>query len=162
MRQIRNKDYTMQDEQNKLENFLKEANIEYDCNYVRMEKGPKPFFYKALTFSYQLRFTILDFYFLVFKEDSILLLTQDKDYEFTANNMVKMNHQDIRDFSFRKIYGAYCIFFVYQNREYNFYLNDSFSTKVLHKVFGTEEIDYSRKHLLYLEDKNFMGLLKSR
>ena len=63
----------MQDEQNKLENFLKEANIDYDRNYVRMEKGPEPFFYKALTFSYQIRFTILEFYYLVFTCDSIIL-----------------------------------------------------------------------------------------
>ena len=105
MSQISNKDYTMQDEQNKLENFLKETNIEYDRNYVRMEKGPKPIFYKALTFSYQIRFTILEFYYLVFTSDSIILLTQDKDYKFTTNNMVKINHQDIKSFSFQKIYA---------------------------------------------------------
>jgi len=162
MRQISNRDYTMQDEQNKLEFFLKEVNIQYDRNYVRMEKGPKPFFYKALTFSYQLRFTVLEFYYLVFTSDSIILLTQDKDYKFTKNNMVKMNHQDIQDFSFKEIYGAYCISFKHQKKEYYFYLNDSISAKVLHKVFGTEEIDYSRKHLSYLEEKNFMGLLKNR
>ena len=40
----------MQDEQNKLENFLKETNIEYDRNYVRMEKGPKPFSIRLLHF----------------------------------------------------------------------------------------------------------------
>ena len=162
MRQISNRDYTMQDEQNRLENFLKEVNVEYDRNYMRMEKGPKPFFYKALTLSYQLRHTILEFYFLVFTEDSIILLTQDKEYEFTTNNMVKINHHDIQDFSFQKIYGAYCIFFEYQKKEYYFYLNDSFSTRVLGNVFGTDKIDYSRKNLSYLETMNFMGLLKSR
>ena len=162
MSQISNRDYTMQDEQNKLEIFLKEANIEFDRNYVRMEKGPKPFFYKVLTLSYQIRFSILEFYYLIFTKDSIILLTQDKDYKFTTNNMVKITHQDIKRFSFSEIYGAYCISFVYQNKEYYYYLNDSFSTKVLHKVFGTEEINYSRKHLSYLEEKNFMGLLKNR
>ena len=162
MRQISNKDYTMQDEQNKLENFLKETNIEYDRNYVRMEKGPKPFFYKALTFSYQIRFTILEFYYLVFTSDSIILLTQDKDYKFTTNNMVKINHQDIKGFSFQKIYGAYCISFECQLNGYHFYLNDSFSSRVLGKVFGTDKIDYSSRNLLYLDKMNFMGLLKSR
>jgi|SRR5690625_628801 len=152
----------MQDEQNKLENFLKETNIEYDRNYVRMEKGPKPFLYKALTFSYQLRFTILDFYYLVFTEDAILLLTQDEDYAFTTNNQMILNHQDIRCFSFQKIYGAYCISFTYQNEKYYFYLNDAYSTKILHKVFRTDNIDYSRNHLLYLEKRNFMGLLNDR
>lgn len=93
----------MQDEQNRLENFLKEAEIEFDRNYVRMEKGPRPFFYKALILSYQLRLTILEFYYLVFTEDSLVLFTQDKDYEFTLNNMVKMNHHEIQDFSFQKI-----------------------------------------------------------
>ena len=159
MKPISNRNYTMQDEQNRLENFLKEAEIEFDRNYVRMEKGPRPFFYKALTLSYQLRLTILEFYYLVFTEDSLVLFTQDKDYEFTLNNMVVMNHQEIQDFSFQKIYNAYCISLVYKNKDYYFYLNDSFSTKVLHKVFGTEEINYSRKHLSYLEEKNFMGLL---
>lgn len=157
MRPISSKDYTMQDEQNRLKKFLKEAKIGHNRNYVRMEKGPKPFFYKMLTLSYQLRLTVLEFYFLVFTEDSIFLLTQDKDYEFTLNNMVKIDHDEIQDFSFQKIYGAYCISFARQNKEYYFYLNDSFSTRVLHKAFGTEEIDYSRKHLSYLEEKILWG-----
>ena len=80
----------------------------------------------------------------------------------STNNMVKINHHDIQDFSFQKIYGAYCIFFEYQKKEYYFYLNDSFSTRVLGNVFGTDKIDYSRKNLSYLETMNFMGLLKSR
>ena len=50
MKPISNRNYTMQDEQNRLENFLKEAEIEFDRNYVRMEKGPRPFFIRRLLF----------------------------------------------------------------------------------------------------------------
>ena len=75
MRQISNRDYTMQDEQNKLEIFLKEANIEFDRNYVRMEKGPRPFFYKALILSYQLRLTVK----LLVNGDSMEELFHDGD-----------------------------------------------------------------------------------
>ena len=35
MKPISNRNYKMQDEQNRLENFLKEAEIEFDRNYVR-------------------------------------------------------------------------------------------------------------------------------
>lgn len=155
-----NRNYTISDEKNRLENFLKKENIEIHRNYLRMEKGPKPFLYKALTLSYQLRLTILEFYYLIFTENHIILLTQNKDYEFTTDNMIKINHHDIHGFSSQKIYGAYCMSFAYQNKEYYFYLNDQFSSRVLGKVFGTDTKNYSRKNLLYLEKRNFMGLLK--
>ena len=162
MRPISSKDYTMQDEQNRLKKFLKEAKIGHNRNYVRMEKGPKPFFYKMLTLSYQSRLTVLEFYFLVFTEDSIFLLKQDKDYEFTLNNMVKIDHDEIQDFSFQKISAAYCLSFECQFNGYPFYLTDSFSSRVLGDIFGTDKIDYSSRNLLYLDKMNFMGLLKSR
>ena len=75
MKPVSNRDYTMQDEQNRLENFLKEAEIEFDRNYVRMEKGPRPFFYKALILSYQLRLTVK----LLVNGDSMEELFHDGD-----------------------------------------------------------------------------------
>ncbi len=162
MRHLSSRDLTIDDEKNRLERFLKKENIENDRNYLRMEKGPKPFLYKVLTLSHQLRLTILEFYYLIFTENHIILLTQNKDYEFTTKNMIITNHHAIHGFSFQKIYGAYCISFTYQNKKYYFYLNDSFSTRVLGNIFGTNTKNYSRNNLINLEKKNFMGLLKDR
>jgi len=153
-----NRDYTLQDEKKTLERFLRKENIECYRNYLRMEKGPRPIFYKVITLSHQLRFRILEFYYLVFAEDYLILLTQDKEYKFSTNNMIKINHSDIHDFSFQRKYGAYCIFFTHLNKEYYFYFNDSFSTRVLTNIFDTETKNYSRENLVYLEKMNFMGL----
>lgn len=57
---MNNIDYTIQDEKNRLESFLRKENIEVNHNYLRMEKGPKPLLYRTMTLSHQLRFKILE------------------------------------------------------------------------------------------------------
>lgn len=154
-----NIDYTIQDEKNKLERFLKKENIEVNHNYLRMEKGPKPLLYRVITFSHQLRFKSLKQYFLIFTADYLILLFQDEEYKFTTNNMVKINHNDIHNFSFQRKYGDYCIFFTHSNEDYNFYLNDRLSSRILDKVFNLKKLNYSYENLAFLKENNFMGLL---
>ncbi|MDN6196442.1 MAG: hypothetical protein L0I93_08130, partial [Atopostipes suicloacalis] len=63
------KAYTVADEQKNLERFLKKEKIEFNSNYyLRMEKGPKPIYYKMISFAAQIRFSVVEFYYLVFTE----------------------------------------------------------------------------------------------
>lgn len=158
---MKNRDYTLEDEKNTLERFLRNQNIQPYYNYLRMEKGPRPFFYTAISLSYQLRFSIFQFYYLVFTKNCIYLLTQDKEFNFNANNMTKINYDAIHNFSHERKLGAYCLSFTHLNEDYYFYLNDRFSSRVLSKLFNTETMNYSRYNLSYLESTNFMGLLKN-
>lgn len=161
LRHMKKKDLTILDEKNSLERFLMKETIQPNCNYLRMEKGPKPLFYKAITLSYQLRFKMWEFYFLIFTDDCLYLLTQDEEYQYSTTNMIQIQHESIRDFTFQRKYGAYCIAFTHLDEEYYFYLNDSLSTRLLSKMLNTETMDYTRQNLTYLESMGFMGLLKS-
>ena len=53
-------DYTLEDEKNSLEDFLSKEGIQYNHNYVRMRKGPKPFLFRLIAFSHQLRIKLLN------------------------------------------------------------------------------------------------------
>ena len=128
--------YTVEEELRRLESFLQSENIENDYNYLRMEKGPKPFFYALIAFSHQLRFTLLNHYFLVFTKDSLVLLTKNKDEKFSLENMIRMKYSNIDNFTFKKVYGAYCIYFKYLDKDYYFYLSNRASSRFLDKIFN--------------------------
>lgn len=157
---MNNIDYTIQDEKNRLESFLRKENIEVNHNYLRMEKGPKPLLYRTMTLSHQLRFKILEFCFLIFTEDCLILLSQNEDYEFSSDNMIKIKFSDLHDFSFRRKYSDYCISFEYGKKDYYYYLTDRLGSRVLDKIFNLKTKNYSYENLVYLKKTNFKGLLQ--
>lgn len=154
------KDYTLRDEKIRLENFLRKENIEVNHNYLRMEKGPKPILFRAMTLSHQLRFRFLQHYFLIFTQNCLILLFQDEDYEYRTKNMIKISYKDIQNFSFQKKYGDYCLFFEHLDIDYYFYLTDRLSSRLLDKIFHLSTQNYSYSNLTYLREMNFMGLSK--
>lgn len=161
MKQMSDKIYTVEEELRQLESFLQNENIENNHNYVRMEKGPKPFLYTLITFSHQVRFTLLDFYFLVFTKDSLIILSKTKEDKFSLKNMTTIKHTDIRDFTFKEIWGADCIYFKYLDKEYYFYLSDWVTNRILDKLLNYPVKNVSHENLSYLEEMDFMGLFSN-
>lgn len=160
VRWMNNVDRTIQDEKNRLELFLRNENIEVNHNYLRMEKGPKPLFYRMLTLSYLLRFKFLEFCFLIFTEDCLFLLSQNEDYEFSSDNIVKIKFSEIHNFSFQRKYSDYCIFFEYGEKDHYYYLTDRIGSRALDKIFNLKAKNYSYENLAYLRKTNFKGLLQ--
>lgn len=158
---MRSRDYTLEDEKNSLESFLRDQTIEVNHNYLRMEKGYKPHLFGLIRFSLQLRSLMLERYWLVFTSDRLVLLTQDNEYQFSSQNMVTIKYADIHAFSFEKQYGDYCIHFTYSGEPYYFYLTDRISSRLLDKLFHIEKKTYSYtfRNLGYLQQNNFRGLL---
>lgn len=157
-------DYTVQDEENRLKDFSREENIEMSHNYLRMEKGPKPLWFSIVAFSYRLRFTFFQHYFLIFTDEYLILLVQNEDYEFINYNMTELNYKDIQDFSFTRTYGYYCISFRYLGEDYYFYLSDRKGLRLLNKTMDkltkSNNKTYSYKNLEILLQNNFRGLLQ--
>lgn len=158
---MRSRDYTLEDEKNSLENFLKDQNIEVNHNYLRMEKGYKPHLFGLIRFSIQLRSIMLNWYWLVFTSNRLILLTQDNEYQFSSQNMMTIQYTDIHSFSFEKQYGDYCIFFSRFDQDYYFYLSDWITSGLIGKLFRVEKETYTFRNLKFLQQNNFKGLLES-
>lgn len=159
---MKTRNYTLEDEKNSLENFLKDQNIEVNHNYLRMEKGYKPHLFGLIRFSLQLRSIMLNHYWLVFTSDRLVLLTQDNEYQFSSQNMVTIQYTALHGFSFEKQYGDYCIHFTYCGEPYYFYLTDRISSllrKLISVDMGTSS--YTFRNLKYLQQNKFKGLLES-
>jgi len=161
MKQMSDKIYTVEEELRQLEFFLENKNIQNNYNYVRMEKGPKPLFYRFIAFSYQLSSFVLDFYFLVFTDNHLILLTKDENYEFSTDYMTTINYNNIHHFSFEQKSGFnsyYLIFFQYDKEDYYFYLDDRVTNRILDKFLNYPVKNVSYENLSYLEEMDFMGL----
>lgn len=158
---MKSKDYTIQDEKRKLERFLSSRNIGLNNNYFRAERGPKPILFRLGVLFYQLRVYMFKHYFLTFTSDYLILLFKDKEGQFNDENMVKINHYKLNDFSFTEKYGYYCISFTYEDKNYYFYLSNRLSGQFLDYFFNFNSKNYSYTNLASLERRNFMGLLKN-
>lgn len=71
---------------------------------------------------------------------------------------MNIQHADIRDFSFKEIWGAYCIYFKYLDKDYYFYLSHRISSRILDKILNYPVKNVSYENLFYLDKMNFMGL----
>ncbi|WP_208558917.1 hypothetical protein [Marinilactibacillus kalidii] len=145
---------TIEQESQQLEKKLRKMNIFVNHNYIRVEKGLRPFFHDPIGLGlFNDRFA-LSFYYLVFAKNQLVLLKSDVPTESMNQQVIRIDYTGIKGFELNKYFRNHYFKFMYEEKTYYFYI--SYENK---KFFSLGETVYSTNYKI-LKEQNFMGLLK--
>lgn len=149
---MKNKVYTLEEEDRIFEQILRNRGIQLNNNYFRANRGYHPFFQKIISIFRNLRVFLRKTYFLIFTDDQLILMHKDHSNGSIDDNIIKIEYDSIDNFDVvhQRIY--YRIQFEYDNEEFYFYIDAD-------GVLSIRESEFSRDNFHTLKDDNFMGLL---
>jgi len=149
---MKNKIYTAEQEGALFEKILRDLGITLNNNYFRVEKGFRPFLHRILSRSRIYRGYITKSYFLAFTEGQLTVMYRDHPRGSIDDNIVRMDFDDIQNFSVTKGVITYCLQFEYENEQFYFYIDaDGF--------YQITKYNYSNENFHALKERDFMGLL---
>ncbi len=146
--------YTAEQERYQFEEILRDLGITLNNNYFRVKKGFRPFLHRIFSRSRIYRGNITQSYFLAFTENQLVMMYRDHPRGSINDNIVKIDFDDIDNFSVSKGIIYYCLQFEHENESFYFYIDADGS-------FQITEHNYSNENFHVLKAKNFNGLLRN-
>lgn len=141
--------YTIEQEQRILEKKIRDLGIFLNDNYIRAEKGPRPFFYNY--FSLAPTNAFMKRYFLAFSDDQLVLIHSNYLEEEADKYITRIDHEEIKNFTVKNA-KHYCIQFEYEEKMCYFYVPTG-------RNFANLRANYSEENFFSLWERGFKGLL---